>query len=453
MPLTSINPHGGEPIADHPHHDAAGIDTRLQRAFDAQQAWRRTSPEHRVAQLRRIAVSLRRHADLLATTATMEMGKPVTAARAEVEKCAVCCEWYADRADLLVPQAGPKPGDEIRLDPLGVLFAIMPWNFPYWQVVRVLAPALLVGNTMVLKHADNVSGCALALEQAVHDSDAMAGLFEVLLITRDEAPAIIADARIAAVTLTGSERAGAAVAAAAGAALKPAVLELGGSDPFLVWHDVDVPAVARAAAQARCVNSGQSCIAAKRFLVHERVYDAFLVAFLDAMRALTVSDPRAIDTDIGPLVSVQARDALHAQVQATLAAGAVAQLGCINPGSPTAWYPPSVVTDIPDGTPMAADELFGPVAGVWRIRDIEDAIARANSTRYGLGSSVWTNDAAVAARCAREFHAGSVMINQPVASDPALPFGGVKTSGHGRELGLAGLAAFANVKTVRGLIG
>ena len=451
MRLTSTNPHGGETVTEHPHHDAAQISERLDRAYGAQQGWCRVPPAERAALLRRIASALRRHVDLLATTATREMGKPITAARGEVEKCAMCCEWYADRVDLLDARPGPTVGDEIRLDPLGVLFAIMPWNFPYWQVVRVLAPALLVGNAVVLKHAENVSGCALALELAVRDADGPAGLFEVLLVTRDEAASIIADPRIAAVTLTGSERAGAAVAAAAGAALKPVVLELGGSDPFIVWHDVDVPVVAKAAAQARCVNSGQSCIAAKRFLVHDQIYDAFLDAFMTAMRALKVSDPRAADTDVGPLVSLQARDALHAQVQTTLAAGAVAQLGCINPGSPSAWYPPSIVTDIPDDSPMAHDELFGPVAGVWRIHDLDGAMARANSTRYGLGASVWTNDPAVMARCANELHAGSVMFNQPVASDPALPFGGVKASGFGRELGHAGLAAFANVKTVRGL--
>ncbi|MES3033664.1 MAG: aldehyde dehydrogenase family protein [Gemmatimonadota bacterium] len=452
MRLKSINPHGGALIAEYPAHDAGEVHRRLDRAQAAQRAWRHTPIAERAAQLRGIADAIRRHADVLATTATLEMGKPITAARAEVEKCAACCEWYADQAALLTPVSGPREGDEIRLHPLGVLFAIMPWNFPYWQVVRVLAPALLLGNTVVLKHAENVSGCALALEAAVRDAGGMDGLFEVLLVARDEAAAIIADARIAAVTLTGSERAGAAVAASAGEALKPVVLELGGSDPFLVWQDVDAAVVAKAAALARCVNSGQSCIAAKRFLVHERVYDTFLSAFIDEMRALTVSDPRAIDTDVGPLVSVAARDTLHRQVQDTLDAGAIAHLGCVNPGSVTAWYPPSVVTDIPDHAPMASEELFGPVAGVWRVHDLDDAIARANSTRFGLGASVWTNDAEVAARCAAEFDCGSVMINQPVVSDPALPFGGVKASGYGRELGLAGLTAFANVKTVRGLL-
>lgn len=450
--LVSTNPHGGARVATYALHTPDEIESRLAAAQDAQRVWMREPVSGRARRLRAVAAAIRAHADTLAVTATTEMGKPITAARAEVEKCALCCEWYADRAALLEPQPGPKPGDEIRLDPLGVLFAIMPWNFPYWQVVRVLAPALLLGNAVALKHAENVTGCALALMDAVRRAGGDAALFTVLQITRDGADAIIGDPRIAAVTLTGSERAGAAVAATAGRALKPVVLELGGADPFLVWHDVDIDATARAAALARCVNSGQSCIAAKRFLVHDAVYDAFLSAFIDAMRALKVSDPRALDTDIGPLVSLAARDALHAQVTATLDAGAHAHLGAVAPAGHTAWYPPTVITDIPDGTPMAQDELFGPVAGVWRVHDLDEAITRANSTRYGLGASVWTNDRDVAARCAAEFACGSVMINQPVVSDPALPFGGVKTSGHGRELGLAGLTAFANVKTVRGLL-
>ncbi len=451
MTLTSINPHGGTVIATYQAHSATEVDRRLAAALEAQRQWRQRPVADRAAHLRRIAAAIRQHADALAMMATSEMGKPITAARAEVEKCAACCEWYAGQATLLAAQRGPVPGDEIRLEPLGVLFAIMPWNFPYWQVVRVLAPALLLGNTVVLKHAGNVTGCALALEQAVGDAGAFAGLLSVLILTIEQVGAIIADPRIAAVTVTGSERAGAAVASAAGAALKPAVLELGGSDPFLVWHDVNVLEVARAAAHARCVNSGQSCIAAKRFLVHDAVYEPFLSAFIDAMRALKVSDPRALDTDVGPLISIAARDALHAQVQATLDAGARARLGCVNPGSLSAWYPPSIVTDIPDGSPMAIDELFGPVAGVWRVHDLDEAIRRANGTRFGLGASVWTHDDGVAMRCAAEFHTGSVMINQPVVSDPALPFGGTRASGYGRELGLAGLTAFANIKTVRGL--
>ncbi len=452
MTLTSVNPHSGETIATHPRHSAAAIDERIARAHAAQRTWRHAPLTDRAQLLRAIARAIRAHADTLAMTATLEMGKPITAARAEVEKCALCCEWYADHASLLTPLLGPKAGDEVRHDPLGVLFAIMPWNFPYWQVVRVVAPALLIGNTVVLKHAENVTGCALALEAAVRDAGGPTGLLEVVIVSRDAAPAIIADPRITAVTLTGSERAGSAVAAAAGAVLKPVVLELGGSDPFVVWHDVDVPTVAKAAALARCVNGGQSCIAAKRFLVHEAIYEPFLAAFITAMQALKLGDPRAIDTDIGPLVSVAARDALHAQVQSTLDAGATASLGCVNPGGSAAWYPPSIVTNIPDGSEMATDELFGPVAGVWKVRDLDDTIARANSTRFGLGASIWTSDANVAARCAAEFQAGSVMINQPVVSDPALPFGGVKTSGYGRELGAAGLAAFANIKTVRGLL-
>ena len=452
MTLTSINPHDGTTIATYEHHTAAEVDSRMARASSGAAHWRDVPLTRRVAELRRMAAALRARADTLAVTATLEMGKPITAARAEVEKCAACCDWYAENADLLTPTAGPRPGDAVRLEPLGVLFAIMPWNFPYWQVMRVVAPAILLGNTVVLKHAENVSGCALALETALVTGAVQQGLFEVLLMTRNAAAAIIADARIAAVTLTGSERAGATVAAAAGAVLKPVVLELGGSDPFIVWHDVDVPAVAAAAAQARCVNAGQSCIAAKRFVVHDAVYDAFLDAFTLAMRRITIGDPRSADTVMGPLVSATARDALHAQVRATLDAGATAHEGCVHPGGASASYPPSIVTAIPDESPMARDELFGPVAGVWRVHDVDEAIARANSTRYGLGSSVWTFDPAIARRLADGLQAGSVMINQPVVSDPALPFGGVKASGHGRELGRAGLAAFANVKSVRGLL-
>ena len=455
MTLQSINPHGGSLIATYPDHTDAEVSSRLDAAVAAQRMWAASARETRASFLVTLASSLRRHADTLAVLATTEMGKPITASRAEVEKCARCCEWYAAHAALLDPVDGPLPGDSVRLEPLGVLFAIMPWNFPYWQVVRVLAPALLLGNTVVLKHAENVTGCALALRDAVSDAvrDAGApdGLFDVLQITRDHTAAVIADPRVAAVTLTGSERAGAAVAAAAGAALKPMVLELGGSDPFIVWHDAPIAETARAAAAARCVNSGQSCIAAKRFLVHTRVYDAFVEAFVAAMRALVVSDPRATATDMGPLVSIAAREALHQQVQATIDAGATLLLGATPPAGPTPWYPPTVLTDIPDGTPMANEELFGPVAGVWRVTDFDDAVARANSTRFGLGASVWTADPAIAARFATALCAGSVMINQPIVSDPALPFGGVKASGYGRELGLSGLAAFANVKTVRGL--
>lgn len=450
--LHSVNPHDGTTVATYRVASADDVAVQLASTAAAQQRWQTRTVDDRAQALRAVATSLRRRAGTMAMLATTETGKPITAARAEVEKCAVCCEWYAGQSHHLSPVAGPTPGDQICLDGLGVLFAIMPWNFPYWQVVRVLAPALLLGNAVVLKHAENVSGCALALRDAIRDAlGDDAGVFDVLLVTRDQAADIIANPHVAAVTLTGSERAGMAVAAAAGAALKPVVLELGGSDPFLVWHDVDVATVARAAALARCVNSGQSCIAAKRFLIHDAIYDTFLSAFLDAMRSLRVGDPRDDTTEVGPLVSIEARNALHAQVRTTIDAGATAQLGCVIPDGPGAFYPPSIVSDIADQSPMARDELFGPVAGVWRVHDLDDAIARANSTRFGLGASVWTNDADVAARCASMFNAGTVMINQPVVSDPALPFGGVKASGYGRELGAAGLLAFANVKTVRGL--
>ena len=452
MSLRSVNPNNGSIVATYRVASADSVREQLARAAAAHRRWCTRSANERALALRAIAAAIRRHADALAAMATTEMGKPITAAQAEVEKCAVCCDWYAGQAHQLTPVAGPKLGDEIRIDPLGVLFAIMPWNFPYWQVMRVLAPALLLGNAVVLKHAENVTGCALALRSVVRDAlSDDAGVFDVLLVTRDQALHIIASPDVAAVTLTGSERAGVSVASAAGVALKPVVLELGGSDPFLVWHDVDVPAVARAAALARCVNNGQSCIAAKRFLIHDTIYDAFLQAFARAMQSLRMGDPLETATELGPLVSIEARNALHAQVQKTIDAGATVQLGCVIPDGNGAFYPPSIVSDIPEQSPMARDELFGPVAGVWRVHDLDDAIARANSTRFGLGASVWTNDADVAARCASMFNAGTVMINQPVVSDPALPFGGVKASGYGRELGAAGLLAFANVKTVRGL--
>ncbi len=455
--LRSINPSDGMLLGEYEITSPDALHAQLEHAAAAQRKWRARNPGQRAAVLRNVARVLRERVEHLATMATAEMGKPIAAARAEVEKCATCCEWYANQVALLAPSPGPTRADEVRLAPLGVLFAIMPWNFPYWQVMRVVAPALLLGNVVLLKHAENVTGCALALRDVIHSAmvgnDAGEGVFDVLVISRNEVPGIIASPHVAAVTLTGSERAGVAVAAAAAEVLKPVVLELGGSDPFLVWHDVDVPTVACAAALARCMNSGQSCIAAKRFLVHDAIYDEFLPAFRSAMQALRVGDPRDAATDVGPLVSRVARETLHVQVQQTLDAGAVATLGCVVPDGAGAFYPPSIVTDIPDQSPMAVDELFGPVAGVWRVHNLDEAIARANSTRFGLGASVWTHEADVAERCARDFDAGSVMINQPVASDPALPFGGVKASGYGRELGTAGLHAFANVKTVRGLIG
>jgi succinate-semialdehyde dehydrogenase/glutarate-semialdehyde dehydrogenase len=444
-------PHGGAVLGEYARMPARAVETRLRATADAQRAWARAHAATRAAALRRLAAVLRERRDDLAVLAVLEMAKPIRQARQEVEKCAACCEWYAERVALLDDEPGPQDGDAVRLAPLGTVFAIMPWNFPYWQVVRVLAPALLLGNAVALKHAEQVTGCALALHEAVVAAGIDPALFPVLLVDHDAARAIIASPDVAAVTLTGSERAGASVAAEAGRHLKPVVLELGGSDPFVVWDDVDVAAVAEAAAAARCLNNGQSCIAAKRFIVHARIHDDFVEAFVAAMRARRVGDPRDDATDVGPLVSPQARDGVREQLRATLAAGATARLGGLPPEHHVPWCPPSVVTDIPDGTPLADEELFAPVAGVWRVATLDEAIARANATRFGLGASAWTHDDAVARRLAAELASGCVMLNQPVASDPALPFGGIKASGHGRELGRAGLAAFANVKTLRGL--
>lgn len=444
-------PYGGETLGEYARTPRREVEARLRATAVAQRAWARTASPTRGDALRRLASILRTRRDELALSAVREMGKPVRQARDEVEKCAACCDWYADRVALLDDEPGPHAGDAVRLAPLGTVLAIMPWNFPFWQVVRVLAPALLLGNAVALKHAEQVTGCALALHDAVVAAGIDPALFPVLLVTHDAVREIIASPHVAAVTLTGSEGAGASVAADAGRWLKPVVLELGGSDPFIVWDDVDVAAVAESAAAARCLNNGQSCIAAKRFIVHERIHDDFVDAFVAAMRARTVGDPRDEATDVGPLVSPQARDGVRTQLRATIDAGASVRLGGLPPADDVPWCPPSVLTGIPDGTPLADEEIFAPVAGVWRVATIDDAIARANATRFGLGASAWTHDPAVMRRLAADVESGCLMINRPVASDPALPFGGIRASGHGRELGRAGLAAFANVRTLRGL--
>lgn len=445
-------PHGGAVLGEWARHDAATVARTLRATRDAQRAWARVAPADRAAALRRLAGVLRERRDDLAVRATLEMAKPITQARGEVDKCAACCEWYAERAALLDDAPGPRAGDAIRLAPLGTVFAIMPWNFPYWQVVRVLAPALLLGNAVALKHAEQVTGCALALHDALAAAGIDPALFPVLLVDHEAATAVIASDDVAAVTLTGSERAGAAVAAAAGAHLKPVVLELGGSDPFVVWHDVDVAHVAAQAAAARCLNNGQSCIAAKRFVVHADVHDAFVEAFAAAMRAKRVGDPRDDATDVGPLVSPAARDGVREQLRRTLDAGGRLVVGALPPEHHVPWVPPAIVTHVPDGTPLADEEVFAPVAAVWKVATLDEAIARANATPYGLGASAWTRDPAAMRAFADGIESGSLMFNEGVASDPALPFGGIRRSGFGRELGEAGLRAFANVRTLRGLV-
>jgi succinate-semialdehyde dehydrogenase/glutarate-semialdehyde dehydrogenase len=361
------------------------------------------------------------------------------------------CEYYADHAE---QQLAPRPEQSdagrsyVRYDPLGVVLAVMPWNFPFWQVFRFIAPHLMAGNGGLLKHASNVPQCALAIEQVMHDAGFPKALFRTLLLGARRVRPLIMDERVAAVTITGSEPAGRQVAAAAGEALKPSVMELGGSDPFIVLADADLDAAAKTAAVARTINAGQSCICAKRFIVEAPVYQAFLDKLTAAMKAVRMGDPTDATSDIGPQARRELRDELHQQVTQAIAEGARPLLGCQVPEGPGAFYPASVLADVKPGTLAAREELFGPVAAVMRARDADEAVAIANDSRFGLGASLWTTSAAEIERLVPRIEAGAVFVNGMVKSDPRLPFGGVKCSGYGRELGLEGIRAFVNVKTV-----
>ena len=454
MTLYSINPASGERFATHAEHDDAAVESRVAAAHAAARSWQRSTFAERSALLEAVARRLDAERDALAEIAVREMGKTLRAARDEVAKCALGCRYYAANGPpLLAPEIAITDGavsGGIRYDPLGVVLAVMPWNFPYWQVFRAVAPAIMAGNAIVLKHASNVPGCASAIESLMKRAGAPAGLFTTLLIGSARVGTLIDDDRIAAVTLTGSEAAGRDVAARAGAALKKSVLELGGSDPFIVLESADVERAASAAVSARIVNNGQSCIAAKRFIVTEPVARDFTDRFVAGMRALVVGDPMHDATQLGPLATAAIRDDLHAQVEATRARGArIVTGGAPRPG-PGFFYEPTVFTDVPLDAVAARDELFGPVAPVFVVRDADAALALANATTFGLGASVWTRDVDEAAEFTAGIEAGLVFVNTVVASDPSLPFGGVKRSGYGRELGAYGLREFVNIKTVRG---
>ncbi len=454
MAQDSINPASGDRFATFAELDATGIDKRLGVAHTAAGAWRDVPSQRRAALVSAIADQLDTKREELATLAVREMGKTLRSARDEVAKCALACRHYAARApSLLAPepiQADGAIAGHVRYDPIGLVLAVMPWNFPYWQVIRAAAPAIAAGNGVVLKHASNVPQCAMAIESLITEAGAPAGLFSTLLIGAPQVGAIIDDPRIAAVTLTGSEAAGRSVASRAGAALKKSVLELGGSDPFIVLSSADVRKAAAAAVQARTVNNGQSCIAAKRFIVVEKVAGEFISGFVAGMRALVVGDPMDEGTQLGPLATPAIREELHQQVEATRARGARVLLG----GAPRTgrgfYYEPTVLTEVPLDTAAARDELFGPVAPVFVVPDADAALALANSTHFGLGASVWTRDAHEADEFTARIEAGLVFVNAIVASDPRFPFGGIKRSGYGRELGVVGLREFVNMKTVRG---
>ncbi len=454
MPQSSVNPATGKLLATIADHTDDELERLLARAAAAARTWSATPIDARTAMLRRMAVLLDEERESLARLATLEMGKPIQAARDEVAKCALLCVYYADEAPgFLEPARVVRDGHEdgsVHFLPLGVLLAVMPWNFPYWQAIRAAVPALAAGNAVLLKHASNVPQCALAIERLFIAAGARDGAFTTLLVSAARVGALIDDPRVAAVTLTGSEAAGRDVGARAGGAIKPCVLELGGSDPFIVLASADVDAAAATAVRARCINNGQSCIAAKRFIVHEAVYDAFAGRFAAAMRALRLGDPLEAATDIGPLATAAIRREVDDQVRRTVAAGARVLTGGIMPQGNGNYYAPTVLVDVPRDSAAAREEIFGPVAPLFRVTSADEALALANDTTFGLGASVWTRDPAEARRFGADVEAGSVFINAMVASDPRFPFGGVKASGIGRELAREGLRAFVNVKTVRG---
>jgi succinate-semialdehyde dehydrogenase/glutarate-semialdehyde dehydrogenase len=452
MTFRSINPATGQVLTEFPAHTAAEVEQRLARASEAAPRWRATAVAERAAMVRRLGELLEAEQERLGRMMTLEMGKPIRAAIDEAAKCAVACRYYADRgpsfvADQPVEDEGHR--SFIAYDPLGVVLAVMPWNFPFWQAIRFMAPAFVAGNVGLLKHASNVPQCALELEALVRRAGAPDGVFQTLLIGSNGVAGVLSDPRVAAATLTGSEGAGSSVASIAGKHIKPTVLELGGSDPFIVMPSADLDRAVETAVKARTINNGQSCIAAKRFIVHESIFDRFLRRFTEGMQALRVGDPIDPSTQLGPLASAKQAEELEEQVARSVAAGARLVWGGKRNGTATAFFPATVLTDIPEGSPAWSEELFGPVGCVYRARDVNDAVRIANATRFGLGASAWTNDAAEQEAFVRRIDSGSVFVNDMVASDPRFPFGGVKASGYGRELSDLGLREFTNIKTVR----
>jgi succinate-semialdehyde dehydrogenase/glutarate-semialdehyde dehydrogenase len=434
-----------------PETGPADVERILEATWQAFLGWRTSRFAERSERMRKAATLLRAKKAEYARAMALEMGKPITQGEAEVEKCAVACDYYAEHAEsFMAPDERKTDASKsfVRFDPLGPVLAVMPWNFPFWQVVRFAAPALMAGNAGVLKHASNVPRCALELEQVFRNADFPENLFSTVLVGSKAVEGLIADRRIVAVTLTGSEQAGSKVAAQAGREIKKTVLELGGSDPFIVLADADVADAARTAASARLVNSGQSCIAAKRFIAVEPVADAFLEQFVAAMGARRMGDPLDRATEVGPQARVELRDELHQQVCESVRRGAKLALGGKVPPGPGAFYPPTVLAAVDKGMPAFDQETFGPVAAVIRARDEDDAVRLANDSTFGLGASLWTQDRARAERLAARIEAGAVFVNGLVKSDPRLPFGGIKRSGYGRELSEYGLREFVNVKSV-----
>jgi len=451
MSIQSVNPWNGEILETFTETAGAELERMLARAQAAFLEWRDVPFARRAERMRKAAAVLRARKADDARTMALEMGKPVAQGEAEVEKCAWVCEYYAQHAEAFLAEQ-PRETDAsrsyVRFDPLGVVLAVMPWNFPFWQVFRFAAPALMAGNAAVLKHASNVPRCALSIAEVFRDAGFPPGLFSTALVGSGPVAGLIADPRVAAVTLTGSDHAGRKVAEQAGRELKKTVLELGGSDPFIVLDDADVATAARVAADARLVNSGQSCIAAKRFIAVESVAGEFVKRFADALRARRVGDPLSRETEVGPQARVDLRDALHAQVTESIKRGAQLVLGGQVPPGKGALYPPTLLAAVDPGMPAFDEETFGPVAAMIRAKDEADAIRLANESPFGLGASLWTRDRGRAERLAARIEAGAVFVNGLVKSDPRLPFGGIKRSGYGRELSEYGIREFVNIKSV-----
>jgi succinate-semialdehyde dehydrogenase / glutarate-semialdehyde dehydrogenase len=451
MVLKSINPTTEEVVQTFEEFSQAQIDQALDQALAAQRTWRRASFGERAARMQGVARALRAQKSRLATLATEEMGKTIVEAEAEVEKCAWNCDFYAEHAGEFLSDEHVEMGlsdSFVAFEPLGVVLAIMPWNFPFWQALRFAAPALMAGNGAVLKHASNVPRCALAIEEVLKTGGLPEGLFRTVLVPGSGVEPIIGDSRIAAVTLTGSSEVGERVASAAGQHLKKQVLELGGSDPFIVLADADLDAAVGTAVRARNQNNGQSCIAAKRFIVEESVADQFAEKFAATVKTLHVGDPMQRDTNVGPLARGDLRDTLATQVERSLASGARALTGGTPLNGKGYFYAPTVLNGVSEDMPAFREETFGPVAAVIRARDAEDAVRLANDTEYGLGAALWTRDVERGKELARDIEAGNVFINAMVASDPRIPFGGVKHSGYGRELGIYGIKEFVNVQSI-----
>jgi len=449
--LESINPADGTKLKVYDYWPEARIDRALESAAAARALWAATPLDERLAVLRAAARILRDRVDELATLITREMGKLIAEARAEVEKCALVCDYYAEHAPAFLADeviATDAVRSLVAYQPLGTVLAIMPWNFPFWQVFRFAAPALAGGNTGLLKHASNVPQCSLAIEAVWRDAGLPEGSFTALMISSRQVEAVIADARVHAVTLTGSEAAGRAVAACAGAHLKKSVLELGGSDAFIVLEDADLEATVSNAVVSRFLNAGQSCIAAKRFIVIDTVADEFVERFKAGVESLRIGDPMDETTTLAPMARADLRNELQRQVDASVDAGAVIVTGGGPLPGPGAYYAATILDHVAPGMPAYDEELFGPVASVLRVRDEEEALRVANGSRYGLGGSVWTRDARRGESLARRLDAGAAFVNGMVKSDPRLPFGGVKASGYGRELAHHGLREFLNAKTL-----